>query len=118
MEECDEQFCLAGTKSMCGGALARIAQESVWTGGLDLYPLGPWGCLQRHWRDGQPQILLEVPLRWGEVHPRGWRLLCGRGEVKYVADKEKNVTALLFFPPMVCGEGRGWLGPVAVIEEG
>lgn len=27
------QFGLAGTKSMCGGALARIPQESVWMGG-------------------------------------------------------------------------------------
>lgn len=50
--------------------------------------------------------------------PEGPEAVCGRGEVKYVADKEKNVTTLLFFPPMVCGEGRGWLGPVAVIEEG
>lgn len=61
------QFGLAGTKSMCGGALARIPQESVWTGGLDLYPPGPGGCLQRCWREGHP-------LRWEEVHWRGQRL--------------------------------------------
>lgn len=102
----------------CVGEPWQGSHRRVWTEGLDLYPPGLGGCLQRHWREGQPQILLEVPLRWGEVHPRGRRLLCGRGEVKYVADKEKNVTALLFFPPMVCREGRGWLGPVAVIEEG
>lgn len=48
----------------------------------------------------------------------GPEAVCDQGEVKYVTDKEKNVTTLLSFPPVVCGEGRGWLGPVAVIEEG
>lgn len=36
---------------MCGGALAWIAQESMWTGRLDLYTPGP-GVPQSLWKEG------------------------------------------------------------------
>lgn len=57
---------------------------------------------------------LEVPLRWEGVSWRGWELLYGRWQ------RLSEICALLLFVlllPMVCGEGRGLLGPVAVIEE-
>lgn len=55
---------------------------------------------------------LEVPLSWEGVSWRGWELLCGRWQ------RLSEICVLLFvLLPMVCGEGRGLLGSVAVIEE-
>lgn len=107
MEECDEQSAVwpgRNEKHVWGSPGKDPTGERVDGRGLTFILQAPGGgCLQRCWREGHPQILLKVPLRWEEVHRRGQRLS--------VADRRKMSPPFFSSHPWYVGKGEGGSAP-------